>query len=1081
MVGRRRLHAAMYAINLNWLSVEGRFVQDAVYTFLSFDFSGLVIGVAVVAFGAAIYALQRSVIGRVMGALIALAGLILAGGGASQLFRLAQLDSKFPPPGQIVEIDDHKAHILAEGPSNGPAIVWLGGGHSGGLAMAPVHIALKKTHRSILIDRLGTGWSDPGPFPRTTAREADEIMATLRAAGEAGPFVFAGHSFGGLLAANIARRYPDEIAALVLLDATPLDVVVYGADKKGLGSLWRMERVEGLKRVFGFYASPQLDKPEDPLGEPFKRLQVLGARAGIRFANASIYEELDAAKLAPRAWETFIADGELGEIPLYLVAPKQDPGTDQYVETIVGSGAPAARFRDFLYMTRERYMAASSNAHRIVAPEGTGHNFIYEDPAFLIETMKRIHEEVGSATISDEDYAALTTSWPGPYGGLPPFDIATPSRVEAAYLRAAADWRAEINAIADDPGSPDFENTVLALERSGAAFARIDAIFQAINSTAANEDVRALAARLAPLRARIEDEIAFNRKLFDRIRRVREGVPASAPNDEAARLTRVTYDRLRRRGAELDADGQVRLTEINARLGVLRSSFAANAAADEATLIVFADDKNDVAGLPQPQLAAAKNAAEAAGRPEAWAFPMNRPTVWPALTHLESRALREKIWRVWSTRGGNDGPNDNRPVINEILKLRGEKAKLLGYRSFAEYQTSARMAGSPKVALDMMMRTWRLLDAPTRAELAELQAIADEDGLGIELRPWDRLYYDNRLKREQFAYDPSEILPYFSLQNIIDAMFWAAGETFGYSFTEIDAAKLHDSVRVYEVKRNGEIAGVLYTDLFQREGKGPASWASQYRSYTNIEGKTLPVVALHSAVTPPADGQAALVPWERANVIFHEFGHTLHTLSNSASYASLGSLAAPWDFIEAPSLLNEQWLQSDEVMDRFLRHHRTGAAIPPDLKNKLRFNLKRDRVFTVTLGYLATAIVDMRLHQIADGRAIDAIDEEGKIVSGLDMPPAIDLALYAPHAFHTFSEQYAAGMYTYLWSDVLAADILSAFEEAPGGLYDKAIARKYFNTILSAGNRGPINEAFRAFRGRDPDPDVLLRRFGLIE
>jgi len=288
-------------------------------------------------------------------------------------------------------------------------------------------------------------------------------------------------------------------------------------------------------------------------------------------------------------------------------------------------------------------------------------------------------------------------------------------------------------------------------------------------------------------------------------------------------------------------------------------------------------------------------------------------------------------------------------------------------------------------------------------------------------------------------------------------------------------------IRVFEVSRGGEVTGLLWLDLYQRTGKGPSSWASEYRTAENFRGEVLPLVALHSAVPPKPGHAPSLIPWERANVIFHEFGHALHMLSNRAPYPSLGSVAVSWDFIEVPSLLNERWLMDRNELRQFARHHETDEPMPEDLIDRIEASQKHDRVFSATLNYLGTAIVDMQLHLMADGRAIDAVAEEKRILEKLQLPQAMDLTLYAPHAFHTFTREYAAGVYTYLWSDVIAAEIAEVFLAAPGGLYDQTVAGRYFSTILSAGNKYAPAEAVRQFIGHDPRPDALMRRFNQIE
>ena len=1061
-------------------------------SFLSLDYSGLVIALFLLLISVALLRGCKSAVCTWLFRIVALASVVLAVGAVTHLIRLAAINEKYPTPGRMVDVGGYELHVLAQGPESGPAIVWFPGSHFGSFGFYDQHKAVRGTVRSILVDRPGSGWSDTGPFPRTTAREADEIVRALEAAGEKGPFVFAGHSFGGLLAANIARRYPEKTAALVLLDPTPLDVMFYGADKKGLTSFHRLMFWEGIRRIFGFYREvipPWASKgamPDDEITLDNNAngvvLQV-ETHARSSFTNASILSELSPHGLVDRAWDTMLFDGELGDLPVYLVAPGREASIKGYAEQILGPGPEATRFEQFLFATRERYMAVSTHSRRIYAPEGTGHNFPAEAPAFVTETMLRIARDVSGATeIDDASYAALTTAWPGAYGGLPPVDMATPELLEAAYRRAIEDKRREVRAIAENPEPPTFENTVLALERSGLALRRIEALLRIFSSTLGNDQIAAVSGRLAPLGPELEDEIAHNASLFARVDAIHAALPASAPTPEAQRLVAVVRDGMVRRGANLGAEQKSRLSAINGRLAELITRFGQNIVKDEATRVVLIEAESGLDGLPDSDRIAAKAAAESRDRADAWAIPIARPTVWPFLTHARSRELREKVWREWAARGANPGETDNRPVMAEILRLRGEKAELLGYPTFAHLQTSARMIGTPDAAMDLLQRTWDLLLPPTVAEIRELQAIADDEGADFELQPWDRLYYAEKLRQKKFNLDVDAVKPYLELGNVVNGMLWSAEKTFGFNFRELkDIPVVSPDIRVFEVSRGGAVAGVLWLDLFQRQGKGPSSWASEYRTAERFRDEVLPLVALHSAVPVPVDGGPALVPWERANVIFHEFGHALHMLSNRSPYPTLGSIAVPWDFIEVPSLLNERWLTNRTMLRKFARHHVTGEPMPDDLINRVEAVLKHDRVFSATLNYLGTAIVDMKLHLLADGGDVDAIAEEQRILQELQLPQAVDLTLYASHAFHTFSREYAAGVYTYLWSDVIAAEIAEVFLAAPGGIYDNKVAEQYFSTILSAGNTRPPQDAAGEFIGHDPRPDALMRRFGLVD
>jgi len=688
-----------------------------------------------------------------------------------------------------------------------------------------------------------------------------------------------------------------------------------------------------------------------------------------------------------------------------------------------------------------------------------------------------------AAAAGEPSFETLTTSWPGPYGGLPPVDLATPAAIEAAYVRAVEAKRTAIRRIATDTSPPTFGNSVAALEASGTALARIDALLGIFTSTASNADYAAVASRVLPMSAGLEDEIAHDDALFARVDAVFKGLPASATTAQARRLVAVWHQNMVRRGAGLKSAAKDRLKQINSRLVALSSQFAQNVAREEESLVVYVDDVTQLQGLSDEQRAAAKAAAQTRGKPDAWAIPIQRPTVWPVLTRVDSREVREQVFRLWASRGDRRGEFDNAPVMAEILQLRGEKARLLGFPSYAHYATAGRMAGTPATATAMMERAWNLLLDKTRGDIAELQALSDAEGHEYAIEKWDRLYYAEKLRQKKFSLDGEAVKPYLALGNVVDGMMWAAGRTYGFAFRKLqNIAVVSPDIDVFEVSRGGRVIGVLYVDLYQRKGKGPSSWAATYRTAERGQGsrEILPVVVLHSNAVHALDGKPTLLAWEVANVIFHEFGHALHMLANGASYPSLGTLGVPWDFIEVPSLLNERWLLDSEVLRRFALHYQTREPMPANLIDKVEQGLQHDRVFSVTLDYLATAIVDMRLHLMADGRAIDAVAQEKLILEQIGMPSAVMPTLGVSHAFHTFSAAYAAGVYTYLWSDVIAADIAEAFTQSRGGLYDPEVAQSYWRTILSAGNTRPMDEAFREFRGRSPDADALFRRFDLL-
>ncbi len=1064
-------------------------MKAAIYSFLSLDYSGLVIAAVLFTIGVAGYIICSPKLVRWLCLALSGLALVLAVGAVSHLVRLRAAESRLEAPGTIVSVHGMDIHLMAEGPINGPTVVWFGGGYAPGLSLWEQHRRMRDNSRSILIDRPGTGWSTVGSFPRTTATEAEEIMAALNAAGEHGPFIFAGHSFGGLLAANIARRYPDETAGLVLLDATPLDVVFYGADKKAMGGMARTVFYQGLKKIFGLYSMPPLSEDisigvgnDIKLDDPMAVMPHLMVHARSDFATASMYEELSAQGLVERAWDTMVFDGELGDMPLYLVAPGPDKSLVPYTESVLGQGAEADRFLKFLVSARERYMQASHNAKRVYAPDGTGHNFVNEVPDFLAQTMKDIHQEIlSSEHYSDQLYKMLAIEWPGAYGGVPPIQYANAQVLKMVFDRVVTEQRATIQQIANNQAPASFENTVLELERRSIVLKNISSLIEIFVITTDEQDIKKLASEISSTKAQLVDEMAHSAALFHRVDEIYKSLPGSVPDEQSARLVTVIRDKMVRQGALLQPADQDRLMVINKRLAELQTKFSLNIQSEEGELIVATSNLADLGGLTDEEIAAAKKTAMDRGQGDSYAIAIARPTVWPVLTRAKSRNLREKVWRAWAGRGANPGPWDNAPIMTEILRLRGEKARLLGYENFAQYQTADRMIKTPENALSMMEAVWEALCKPTEDEVSAIAELAKSEDQIELLEPWDRLYYAEIYKQKHFDLDAEAIKPYLKLDNIVQAMFWSANQLYGFEFRAVhNVPTVSADIQVYEVMRDGDIVGVLWLDMFQRAGKMPSSWATEYRAASDIGQKALPLAAMHSAIPTQQDGQPVLIPWERANVIFHEFGHTLHSLSNAAKYPSLGNLAMPWDFIEVPSLLNERWLMDRKVLKKFALHYQTQEPIPDSLIEKIERVAKYDRGITTTLNYLGSALVDMKLHVLANGMSIDAQKVERQVLEDLKLPRAIDLTLYVSHAFHTFSPQYAAGVYTYLWSDIIASDIAESFQKAPGGMFDKDIATQYRHKILDIGFTVPTDQAFRNFAGRDPDPSALMRRFDLV-
>ncbi len=677
---------------------------------------------------------------------------------------------------------------------------------------------------------------------------------------------------------------------------------------------------------------------------------------------------------------------------------------------------------------------------------------------------------------------ALLAPWSGPSGGLPPLEGVLSAALEEAVRAAIEMKRAEVRAIAANPASATFENTAQALEDCGRALNRVLCLHRVHANSLSLGDMPAVAQRLAPLLSALDDEIAHNERLFARLNAVWNQRGQAGLSPEQQRLVDVLRTRMQRRGAGLPQEAKLRLAEINASLAALSSQYNQNLIQEAGSQAVFIEDEAGLDGLPEALRQAAAAAATEKGRPGIWAIPNARGSVWPFLTLATRRDLREKVWHMWTDRGDNSGPHDNKPIAAETLQLRGELARLMGYPSYAHFALADRMARTPETALALLERTWRSVKAAAQAQLADYQAIADSEGAPIRLAPWDRQFYAEKLRRERFGLDGDAVKAHLTLEAVLQAMFWAAGRVHGLGFKPLaDAPLIHPSVRVYEVSRGDEPLGVLYFDLFNRPGKAHGSYQMQYREAENFRGRVLPISAVYSSFPPPPEDQPVLLPWEYANVFFHEFGHALHMLHCTSAYASLGSQHVAWDFVELPALINERWLRDRELLARFARHHISGDPMQAAMIDRIEQGLKYDRIFSLNPDFLLPAIVDLRLHLLADGsgQPIDPVQVENDTLAELGMPQAWDLIMRVTHNFHIFIGAYAAGLYSYLWADVMAADAVRIFEQSPGGIYDAATSRAWIEKVLSVGHRVPAEEAFKQFAGHDPDPTPLQQRFGL--
>jgi peptidyl-dipeptidase Dcp len=671
----------------------------------------------------------------------------------------------------------------------------------------------------------------------------------------------------------------------------------------------------------------------------------------------------------------------------------------------------------------------------------------------------------------------LVDSWTGPYGGVPPWNVVRPEYFPAALETAIAREREEVEAIASNSAPPTFENTVLALERSGALRDRVERLFGVARQNITNPQLQAIEREWQPKLAAASDAILLNAALFARIDAVHRSLATSTLAPDQQRLATRMYDAFVRRGARLNESQKAQFSKINQDMAGLFSEFRRKLLADENTWIVLENEK-DLAGLPPSLAASAKAAAAERELDGKWVIVNTRSSVDPFLTFSSRRDLRERVWKKFKSRGDNGDDNDTKTTIARLVTLRAERARLLGFASHAHWRMADTMAKDPATAQALMMRVWPAAVGRVREEVADMRALAAKAGESITIEPWDYLYYAEKVRKQRYDLDQGELKPYFELNNMVAAAFWAAERRYDISFTEITGTVpvFHPDVRVFEVKDvpSGTHRGLFYLDNFARPGKRSGAWATSYRSQHVEERPINPIASNNNNFVKAPAGEPVLISLDDAETLFHEFGHALHGLLQNVRYQGLAE--TPRDFVEYPSQVNENWVLTPEVLDRFGRHYQTKQPMPRSLIEKV----ERARTFNqgyLTVEYLADAILDMDLHLRPDG-VFDPVSFERDALARIGMPREIALRHRLPQFDHLFgSDAYSAGYYSYIWSDVMAADTWQAFLEA-GGPWDKSVAQRFRTIILSEGNSTDRAEAFRRFRGREPDVRALFEERG---
>jgi len=662
---------------------------------------------------------------------------------------------------------------------------------------------------------------------------------------------------------------------------------------------------------------------------------------------------------------------------------------------------------------------------------------------------------------------------------VPPFDKIKDEHFRPAFEQALKQHNREIDSIVTNTDAPTFANTVVALERAGSLLSKVSTIFYNLNSANTNDTIQAIAKDMAPVLSAHADEIKLNAKLFDRVKAVYNNKATLGLDAEDQRLLEETYKGFIRAGANLSDANKIKLKDINAKLSVLTTQFGQNLLADNNAYELVIDNHADLAGLPDAVIAAAAETAKSKGKEGKWVFTLSNPSVMPFLQYADKRSLRQQIWNAYQLRGNNDNEFDNKTVLVDIANLRLEKAKLLGYPSHAAYVLEESMAQNPTHVYDLLNKLWAPAIAKAKAEEADIRKEIEAAKDTFRVAPFDWRYYEEKIRVKRFALNEEEIKPYFSLSAVREGAFATAHNLYGLSFVALNnVPAYHPEVEVYEVKdKDGSHLGLLYADFFPRESKRGGAWMTSYRSQYTKDGKRVaPVISIVCNFTKPVGDQPALLTFDEATTLFHEFGHALHGLLSNVKYKSLSGTSVSRDFVELPSQVMENWAADPAVLKTYAKHYKTGEAIPDSLIAKMEKAGTFGQGFATT-EYLAASFLDLNYHAATApiGKDVNAFEKQG--LTKLGLIDAILPRYRSTYFQHIFSGGYSAGYYAYIWAEVLDADAFAAFKEK--GLFDQPTAASFRRNILEKGATGNPADLYKAFRGKDPDPVYLMNKRGL--
>jgi len=682
-------------------------------------------------------------------------------------------------------------------------------------------------------------------------------------------------------------------------------------------------------------------------------------------------------------------------------------------------------------------------------------------------------------TLVVENDNLLLKEWTGPYGGVPAFDQMKIEDVKAAILEGIEVKLKDIDAIANNTDAPTFENVIEEMERSGEGLERVFQYYSLFSGNLSSPEFRTIQSELAPIISEFSSKITQNEKLFKRIKAVYDASLVTPLEKQQQRVIELTYKSFAMNGAELDSDKKEIYAGISKELSSIYTKFSNNVLHDEENYVTYLTEEQ-LGGLSDGYIKSAAKIAADKGQEGKYAITNTRSSMDPFLTYSTERELRKQIWTNYYSRGDNGDEYDNNQLIAEILKLRRQRVELLGYKNYAEWRLQDRMAKTPENAIGLMEAVWPAAIARVSEEVIDMQAVADKNGDNITIEPWDYRFYAEKVRKVKYDLDSDEVKQYLQLDKLTEAMHYVAGRLFNYKFTPVPEGSVpvfHEDVKVWEVtdKDSGKNIGLWYLDPYARQGKRSGAWATTYRSQSTFDGDKNVLASNNSNFVKPAPGEALLVSWDDATTFFHEFGHALHFFSSDVKYPTLNGGVR--DYTEFQSQLLERWLSTDDVINNYLRHNKTGEPMPAELITKIKNASTFNQGFSTT-EYLASAIMDMKLH-LADPSNIDIDKFERETLAELNMPKELPMRHRTPHFGHVFSgEGYATAYYGYMWADVLTADAAEAFAEAPGGFYDKDMADKLVEFLFSPRNAIDPAEAYRLFRGRDAKIEALMRDRG---